>query len=97
MVSSCARSLDDLFDPFSFVLGIGGGDARSAGGVTERRDLLDLLDLDELRDDVWYGASLGVGRAWAAGPLDSSSVSQIAMLAGWLSQNNAPFVERPAW
>lgn len=73
MVSSVVMSLEDLFEPFS--LGIGGGELPFPGGVTERRDLL------EVRDGVRYGVSCGVGSEVAAGPLRySSSVSQAPIL-----------------
>ena len=47
--------------------GSGGGDEEIAGGVAERRDLL------ELREGVLYGVSDGVGSEAAAAVLHSSS------------------------
>lgn len=75
MLSSLVMFLEDRFELFS--LGTGGGEGLFLpfGGVTERRDFL------ELRDGVLCGVSRGVGRAVAVtGPPCSSSVSQTAML-----------------
>lgn len=82
IVSSVAKSLEDRFELLSVlsvlsVFGIGGGEMPFRGGVTERRDLL------EVRDGVRYGVSVGVGKAAAAAiscPSISSSVSQAPML-----------------
>lgn len=91
MVSSKARSLEDLFELLSVlsvlsVPGNGGGEVEGRGGVADRRDFFEFRDgvRDEVRDGVRYGVSAGVGNAAAEceiGASVSSSVSHKAMLS----------------
>ena len=77
MVSSIVMSLEDLFPCLSLPrsLGRGGGEVLLPGGVTDRRDLLEVLD------GVLYGVSTGVGNETAAGlPRYSSSVSHAGIV-----------------
>lgn len=74
--SSFPTSFEDRLLLFSSLSrGSGGGEEDVPGGVTERRDFL------ELREGVRYGVLLGVGNDAAAALFISSSVSHTAMFA----------------
>ena len=78
MLSSAMASREDRLEPLSALSeGIGGGEELGAGGVTERRDLLEARDV---RDGVLYGVLEAVGSDAAAALLSSSSVSHMAVI-----------------
>lgn len=81
MLSSLETSLEERFDCllFAFSVGCAGGEELLVpGGVADRRDRFEPFE------GVLYGVSCGVGKVAAAGPLDSSSVSQTAILGAGL-------------